>query len=427
MILKGNQRAGGSQLALHLLNVADNEHVTVHEMRGFVADDLHDALNESYAISLGTRCKQFLFSLSLNPPESEAVPIDAFEKAIDSVEEKLGLAGQPRAIVFHEKQGRRHAHCVWSRIDVNEMKAINLPHYKLKLRDVSRELYLEHEWKMPRGLANSEERDPLNFTLAEWQQAKRVGVDPRKVKETIQDAWAISDTTSAFDYALRERGFRLAQGDRRGHVAIDIDGNIFAVSKAVGIKAKEVRAKLGEPEHLPTVQFTQNEIASAVAEKLKVFAAVQDHKLYKVEQSFEANRRALVDRQRHTRQSFYNDLEVRRNAETKFRAERLPRGLRALWFRVTGAYRKIKLENEREATLSAKRDQTELANLVTEQLNDRRHLKSQFLSEKKRHEDQLKELFQEISARQSKTGESLSETSRQTKRRWRTSKRSRAP
>lgn len=427
MILKGNQRAGGSQLALHLLNVTDNEHVTVHEMRGFVAEDLHGALNESYAISLGTRCKQFLFSLSLNPPGSETVLIDAFEKAIDNVEEKIGLTGQPRAIVFHEKEGRRHAHCVWSRIDINEMKAINLPHYKLKLRDVSRELYLEHEWEMPRGLANSEERDPLNFTLAEWQQAKRAEVDPRKVKEAIQDVWTMSDSLGAFDHALRERGFRLAQGDRRGHVAIDIDGNIFAISKAVGIRAKEVRAKLGEPAHLPTVQFTQNEIASAVADKLKVFAAAQNHKLNKVEQSFEENRGALVDRQRHTRQSLYDDQEARRNAETKSRAERLPRGIKALWFRVTGAYRKIKLENEHEATLSAKRDKSEMANLVTAQLNDRCQLKSQFQIEKKKHEDQLKELFQEIAARQSETGESSSETSRHTRKRQRTPKRSRAP
>ncbi len=230
MILKGNQRAGGSQLASHLLNVADNEHVTVHEMRGFISEDLHGAFNETYAISQGTRCKQFLFSLSLNPPESEIVPVNAFDKAIARIEEKLGLVEQPRAIVFHEKEGRRHAHCVWSRIDVDEMKAINLPHYKLKLCDISRELYLENDWRMPRGLANNEERDPLNFTLAEWQQAKRTGVDPRKVKEAIQDAWAISDSVSAFDYALKERGFRLAQGNRRGHVAVDIDGTVFAVS-----------------------------------------------------------------------------------------------------------------------------------------------------------------------------------------------------
>ena len=151
MILKGNQRAGGMQLANHLLNMIDNDHVTVHEVSGFVSDDLAGAFKEAYAISRGTRCKQFLFSLSLSPPETENVPVAAFEKAIAVIEERLGLSGQPRALVFHEKYGRRHAHAVWSRIDVSNMTAINLPHYKLKLRDVSRQLFIEHGWSMPTG------------------------------------------------------------------------------------------------------------------------------------------------------------------------------------------------------------------------------------------------------------------------------------
>ncbi len=216
MILKGSQRAGGLQLARHLLNDRDNDHVTVQELRGFVSDDLHAAFNEAYAISRGTKCKQFLFSLSLNPPETERVAVDVFERAIAEIEDKLGLSNQPRAIIFHEKEGRRHAHCVWSRIDVNQMKAINLPHYKLKLRDMSRQLYLENNWKMPRGLVNSKERNPLNFTMAEWQQAKRTQRDPRAIKETFQDCWAISDSRKAFASALEERGYYLAKGDRRG-------------------------------------------------------------------------------------------------------------------------------------------------------------------------------------------------------------------
>jgi hypothetical protein len=91
-------------------------------------------LHEAYAVSRGTRAKQFLFSLSLNPPPNENVSVDAFEAAIKTIEQKLGLDNQPRAIVFHEKEGRRHAHVVWSRIDTEKMKAINLPFYKSKLR-----------------------------------------------------------------------------------------------------------------------------------------------------------------------------------------------------------------------------------------------------------------------------------------------------
>jgi len=191
MILKASQRAGGTQLALHLLKTDENEHVEVHEVSGFVSDTPIEAFQEAYAISRGTKCRQFLFSLSLNPPEKESVPVDIFEQAIVDIEKKIGLVGQPRVIVFHEKEGRRHAHCVWSRIDAEKMTAINLPHFKLKLRGISRALYLEHGWQMPRGLVNSEERNPLNFTQEEWQQARRVKQDPRTIKEAFQDCWAI--------------------------------------------------------------------------------------------------------------------------------------------------------------------------------------------------------------------------------------------
>jgi hypothetical protein len=112
MILKGNQRANGRELALHLLNVEDNEHAVIHELSGFLADDLIDAFKETEAISLGTQCKQYLFSLSLNPPKSAKVPVENFERVIGEIERRMGLSGQPRAIVFHEKKGRRHAHCV---------------------------------------------------------------------------------------------------------------------------------------------------------------------------------------------------------------------------------------------------------------------------------------------------------------------------
>lgn len=148
MILKGSQRGGAKQLGLHLLRTDENEHVEVHEIRGFASQDLIGALREAEAVSRGTRCKQFLFSVSLSPPPNERPGPGAFEDALARIEKKNGLEGQPRVVVFHEKEGRRHAHAAWSRIDAESMTARNLSHYKLKLRDVSRELYLEHGWRM---------------------------------------------------------------------------------------------------------------------------------------------------------------------------------------------------------------------------------------------------------------------------------------
>ena len=56
MILNGNQRGGSLKLTAHLLNDKENDHVEVHELRGFSADDLRGAFQETDAIAKGTRC-----------------------------------------------------------------------------------------------------------------------------------------------------------------------------------------------------------------------------------------------------------------------------------------------------------------------------------------------------------------------------------
>jgi MobA/VirD2-like, nuclease domain len=324
MILKASQRGGGSQPAVHLLKTDDNEHVEIHEISGFMSETPLDAFKEAFAISRGTKCKQFLFSLSLSPPEKESVPVEVFEKAIADIENKMGLAGQPRVVVFHEKEGRRHAHCVWSRIDAQKMKAINLPHFKLKLRDISRQLYLDNDWQMPRGLVNSSERNPLNFTQAEWQQAKRIKQDPRAIKSTFQDCWAISDSRKGFANALEERGYYLARGDRRGFVAVDWRGEIYAISKWVGVRTTEIEAKLGKPDTLPSVSETKNRLAENFTQKLKQFSEEELSKHNKTSSELEGKRQSLVAAHRQAREQLRQSQSKRKVQETKVRSVRLP-------------------------------------------------------------------------------------------------------
>lgn len=272
MILVGKQRGGARDLARHLLK-DENERVTVHDMRGFASNDLLSAFQESQAISRGTKCKQHLYSLSLNPPQDADASVEDFEDAIARAEKALGLEGQPRAIVFHEKFGadgklRRHAHSVWCRIDTDNMRAVQLSFAKTKLQDVARGLYRDYDWQMPRGFVRHQERDPRNYSLAEWQQCKRAGRDTAKTKEIMQDAWAISDNRAAFANALKAHGLILARGDRRGHVAVDHHGEAYAVSRYVGLKAKQVRDRLGTPDDLPSKEDAHRTAAKRTTERL---------------------------------------------------------------------------------------------------------------------------------------------------------------
>ena len=398
MILKGNQRAGAKQLAIHLLRTDENDHVDVHDIRGFIAADLTGALREAYAISRATKCRQFLFSLSLSPPETENVPIAVFEKAIDDIEERLGLTGQPRAIVFHEKQGRRHAHCVWSRIDASGLKAINLPHYKLKLRSVSRQLYIDHDWHMPSGLVNSAERDPRNFTRAEWQQAKRASLDPRTLKEMFQECWAASDSPKAFANALAARGFTLAQGDRRGYVAVDFRGEVYAVARLLNVRSKELKAKLPDAGELPSVTKVKQDVAERLTGLFSRHVDEANAVFEKRWRPLETRHARMVADHREARAVLIAGQSARTKDETLNRSQRLPRGLRAVWSWVTRRTARIHRENEREAVQAMARDADERQSLVTAQLTERRRLQGEIRQVRHMHTREVARLHRDIAA-----------------------------
>lgn len=392
MILKASQRGGGKQLGLHLMRTDDNEHVEVHEIRGFVSQDVVGALKEAYAVSKGTKCKQFLFSVSLNPPPQERVPVETFEGAIQRIEEKNGLSGQPRIIVFHEKEGRRHAHAVWSRIDAETMTARNLPYFKLKLRDLSRELYLENGWKMPRGLMNSREADPRNFTLAQYHQAKRAGRDARDLKSMMQECWAVSDSHAAFAQALKARGFTLAQGDRRSPVVLSPEGEIFSVARMVGKKTKEVRARLGDPDSLPPVAQAKSHLARDLSSTFKRHMREAEEQKRRDLAPLEAKRTSMVQQQRQERAHLKIKQQQRWAEESQVRTARFEKGVIGLWSRVTGQHAATQKQNEREAYLAFARDRVQLQSLIEAQLTDRQALQSQIKTVRDRHAALLKEL-----------------------------------
>jgi Ti-type conjugative transfer relaxase TraA len=361
MILEANERAYGAELARHLLNPRDNDHVTVHDLYGFIADDLFGAFAEAEAISGATRCQKYLFSLSLNPPPNASVPVEVFERTIASVEKELGLVGQPRAIVFHEKNGRRHAHCVWSRIKADDMRAINIAHYKRKLTSLSREIYLEHRWDMPLGFEDKQKRDPNNYSRAEAGQAKRSKRNPQKTKALFRRCWEGSDTRASFEAALREEGYLLARGERRGFVAVDGDGKIWSLSRWCGVKTKDLCVKLGEEEMLPTVEDVQPLLAD-----LPPVSTID------TPSQTDTRRAILVAQQRAERRTLLDRQEERRITELTARQARLPQGLKAIFWRVTRKFQDAQRQFEQEAARAKERDRAEQQQLIERHIAERR-------------------------------------------------------
>jgi hypothetical protein len=307
------------------------------------------------------------------------VHTDVFEDTIGRVEKRLNLVGQPKAVVFHEKSGsdgvtRRHCHVVWSRIDSENMKAIPMDYSKRRLIELAKELYLEHEWDMPKGFISPRFRDPKNFTLDQWQQAKRQGQDPREIKAIFQDCWKRSDSKKAFEASIKLHGYHIARGDRRGYVATDMKGEVYSIPKWANVKTKDVKAKLGDRESLPSLEEAKANIANRLAPTVDRLVHEQKAKLEALEKEKQAKAKALAEKHAKQRAMQKQLQEQRAAIEEKKRQERFNKGVRGLVDRVTGQHSRTKTQNKVEAFQAAKRDEKQRDELITRRLQKQRYL-----------------------------------------------------
>ena len=325
------------------------------------------------------------------------MPVAAFEDAAERIEKKLGLAGQPRVLIFHEKEGRRHAHCVWSRIDAETMTAINLSHFKNRLTELSRDLYLEHGWTMPDGLIDRSLHNPLNFDRGEWFQAKRTGQDPRMIKAMFRRFWETSDSGKAFRQALEQKGYFLARGDRRAVVAVDVHGKIYAVARWSGVKSRDVVARMGDDSaDLPTVDEAQEHIARLVRDKMRGFIGSAVDEFRTAAQAMDAKRQAMVDRHHTARRDLQAKQDERWIAEARDRAERFRRGMLGLWDRLTGKHTKLRQRNEDETAAATTRDADEKQALINLQMDERRQLQREIRNARRVHTNEVTQISRAI-------------------------------
>jgi hypothetical protein len=276
LILKGNQRGGGQQLAAHLLNSFDNERVEVAEVRGAIARDLSGAFGEWYAHSRATKCKKYLYSLSLNPDQTQGtLSREQYLDLIARTERSLKLVNQPRAIVFHVKEGREHCHAVWSRIETGaeKIRSVQIAHDRLKLRSVVRSFAREHDLKLPPGMQPRKSPDRTAFNsavraedLGEKQQQDRTGVDKKTRMAEIAACWTATDNGKDFIKALEAKHYYIAYGgeDQRDYVVIDLFGEIHSLSRQLGevTRPKGMRQRLKDfpPKGLPDIDTTKDRV-----------------------------------------------------------------------------------------------------------------------------------------------------------------------
>jgi hypothetical protein len=236
-----------------------NERAEVRELRGVAAENLRGALLEIEAVASGSRTTKPFYHASINTRADERLTNEQRTHAIDRLEEKLGLSGQPRVVVVHEKEGREHCHIVWSRIDLDRMRAINDSYNYRKHEEVARDLEREFGHERVQGAhAERDGKDRPNRTPshAEMLQADRGAVSPDDAKALVTNLWQRTDSGQTFKIALEKEAWLLARGDRRDFVVIDPYGGTHSLARRVeGAKAKDIRARMADvdSELLPSV------------------------------------------------------------------------------------------------------------------------------------------------------------------------------
>ena len=308
------------------------------------------------------------------------------------------MEDQPRVLIFHEKEGRRHAHTVYSRIDSETMTAIDLPYFKNKLMDVSKALYLEYGWKMPDGFRDKACGNPLNYTRAEWQQAMRIGRKATDIKRELQESWAASDNRKSFENALGELAYMLARGDRRGYVAVDVYGEVYPLNKRkLGIEKQAIEARLGKTESLPSVDEAKDKLSQQLS---GLFGRYEQELIAlhnKQKQPLLASKTKMVREQRQVRKALESDQRARRQKEEIERNSRIRKGFKGTWDKVNGRYWKTRKRNEQETWQAYLRDQKERENLIQVQLGDRQSLQIQMNELHRQHDLERQELMCDMS------------------------------
>ena len=256
MIIKGTSCAGARRLSAHLTRTDTNERAEVKDIRGTAADDLLGALKEMEAVACGTRTTKPFYHGSINTRADERLTDEQRLHSIDWLEAALGLTGQPRVVVIHEKEGREHCHIVWSRIDLDRMAAISDSHNYRKHEEVARALEREFGHERVQGAhveRDGKERPERTPSHSEMLQAERTGLSTAQAKTLMTEIWQTTKSGQEFKAALEERGWVLARGDRRDFVAIDLKGGVHSVARRIaGVKVADVRHRFADinPRHL---------------------------------------------------------------------------------------------------------------------------------------------------------------------------------
>lgn len=253
MIIKGGPAGNIDFWARHLLRDDTNEVARLVEVRGLLAEDLPSALREMQAIAAQSRSRgNFMYQANINPRRDADLTPGQFAEAVDLLERNLGFFGRQRVVVEHVKDGRRHYHVIWNRVDASTLKVADITgNY-----DIHRATARELERRFGLAPVAEGKRRSRRSELWEERAAERSGIPREKVASDLQRIWTSTASGETFRLEAEMSGYVLAKGDRRDFCIVDKAGDVHSLARRVpGIVAADIRRRFSDLDRdgLPSV------------------------------------------------------------------------------------------------------------------------------------------------------------------------------
>ncbi|WP_028582100.1 hypothetical protein [Desulfogranum japonicum] len=176
-----------------------------------------------------------------------------------------------------------------------------------------------------------------------------------------------------------------------------IHGEIYSLPRQLGIKKKEVEARLGSYKNLSTVDEVKATIKGRLSKLFKKFAEELNLQHEQEKKPLEQKRLNMVKHQRDQREKLKAQQKERWQQEELNRAARIRPGFKGLWDKLTGNYWKSRKKNEREAWHAYKRDYKEREELFKQQMEARQTLQIEIKAMRDKQEEERKNLFRDLS------------------------------
>ncbi len=147
-------------------------------------------------------------------------------------------------------------------------------------------------------------------------------------------------------------------------MAVDHKGEAYSVSRYVGIKAKDIRARLGDSKDNPSLEKAESRAKQQITDRLKELEAEQ-------QREFESKRQQALDEKerqdaehRRTRERLNQHQAEQAQQQADEHASRFRHGVFGFWDRLTGRRKKTETQNSLEARQAQEQRQKETDDLT---------------------------------------------------------------